>query len=313
MKLYDFPDFSRDNPWQRRTIDAAAPIPVVRSLAWRPPGDASLIHVGWEHYFFKDCRTAPEAEDRAHAVVAALGRLCRRGVRIFWTVHNLTAHAMPWKRAEEIVRGGLAEHAAVVFLMSEKHRPLFPFIPAAKIAVVPHYVDVNPLLATRQAAPGRFGFFKFGAPRQDRGPELLEAMLASPDFTRHVSDTRAGTERVVPDDVVVRRRFTPEEAVAYAARSHFSLFAREPVLNSGVINFYFGSRLAVFHTADAVKYIDLPPGTDRFALTDHDLNVARILDTLASTPLPGDEMADWLEERSADCVSRRWWQAALPA
>lgn len=313
MMLFDFPDFSHANPWQRRTIDTAAPMPVVRSLAWQPPGDAGLIHVGWEHYFFKNCRTAPEAEARAHAVVADLAHVRRRGARILWTLHNLTAHAMPWKRAEEIVRAGLAEHAAVVFLMSDKHRPLFPFIPAAKLAVVPHYVDVNPHLSQRQAAPDRFGFFKFGAPRQERAPELLEAVLASPRFVRHVSDSRVSAERIGGGDVIVRRRFTADEALDYAARSHFSLFVREPALNSGVVNFCCGSRLAVFHTPEAVKYIDLPPGMERFALTDRDLHVGHILDTLATTPLPGDEMAEWLEERTAARVSHRWWEAALPA
>ena len=313
MKLFDFPDFSLANPWQRRTIDTAAPMPVVRSPGWRPPGDAALIHVGWEHYFFKHCRTAHEAEALAHAVVAALGHCRRRGARILWTLHNITAHAMPWKRAEQIVRAGLAEHAAVIFLMSEKHRDLIPSILAAKIAVVPHYVDVNPRLFRRAAAPDRFGFFKFGAPRQERAPELLEAVISSPRFVRRVSDPTVNAERVGPDDVILRRRFTTEEADEYAARSHFALFVREPVLNSGVINFYCGSRLAVFHTADAVRYIDLPPGMERFALTDRDLHPAHILDTLAATPLPGDEMADWLEERSAARVSRRWWQAALSA
>lgn len=311
MKLYDFPDFSRDNPWQRRTIDTVAPIPVLRSLAWQPPSDASLIHVGWEHYFFKGCQSAPEAEARAHAVVAALGECRRRGVRLLWTLHNLTAHFMPWKSAEQIVREGLAEHAAVVFLMSEKHRPLFPFIPGAKIAVVPHYVDENPYLSRRQAAPERFGFFKFGAPRHEHALDLLDAVLSSPRFAHHVSDPRTTSESIGDANVIVRRRFTAEEALEYAARSHFSLFVREPVLNSGVINFYCGSRLAVFHTPEAVKYIDFPPGMERFAMSDQQLHAAHIIDTLAATPLPGDEITGWLAERSAAHVSRRWWQAAL--
>jgi len=312
MKLYDYPDFSQDNPWQRKTIDTASPMPVLRSLAWRPPDDAALIHVGWEHFFFKTCRTAPEAEARAHAVVAALDQCRRRGVRILWTVHNLTAHAMPWKRAEQIVREGLAEHAAVVFLMSEKHRHLFPFIPAAKIAVVPHYIDENPYRSERVAVPARFGFFKFGALRNEHARELLEAVIASPRFVRYVSDEHAPFE-CHGDDVIVRRRFTADEALRYAAGSHFSLFIREPVLNSGVINFYWGSRLAVFHTPEAVRHIDLPPGMERFAMTDTDLHPAHINDTLAATPLPGDEMNGWLAERTPARVSHRWWQAALAA
>jgi len=311
MKLYDFPDFSANNPWQCRTIDTAAPMPVVRSFSWQPPGDSSLIHVGWENFFLRGCRTAAEAEALAHAVVAGLAQWRQRGVRILWTLHNLTAHFMPWKQAERIVREGLAEHAAVVFLMSDKHRPLFPFIPAAKIAVVPHYVDENPRLSLRQAAPDRFGFFKYGAPRRERAIDLLEAVLASPRFVRHVSDRRVSAERVGGGDVIVRRRFTADEAVEYAARSHFSLFVREPVLNSGVLNFYCGSRLAVFHTAEAVKYIDLPPGMERFALADRQLHADHIADTLAAAPLPGAEMDEWLEERTADRVSRRWWQAAM--
>jgi hypothetical protein len=197
--------------------------------------------------------------------------------------------------------------------MSEKHRNLFPFIPAAKVAVVPHYVDENPFLADRRAAPARFGFFKFGAPRNEQAGSLLEAILSSPRFARPLADERVSAERVAADDVILRRRFTAEEALRFAARSHFSLFVREPVLNSGVINFYCGSRLAVFHTAEAVKHIDLPPGMERFAMTARDLHATHILDTLASTPLPGDEIAGWLAERSAASVSRRWWQAALTA
>lgn len=312
MKLFDYPDFAKHNPWQWKTIDTAARIPVLRSISWRPPGDASLIHVGWEHFFFKPCRTASEAEARAHEVVATFDQCRRRGVRILWTLHNLTAHAMPWKRAEHIVRAGLAEHAAVVFLMSEKHRHLFPYIPASKIAIVPHYVDDNPYRSERSAAPDRFGFFKFGAARNEHARELLEAVLASPRFVRHVSDEHVHFERH-DEDVIVRRRFTTDESLRYAARSHFSVFIRQPVLNSGVINFYCGSRLAVFHTPESVKHIDLPPGMERYAMTDRDLTEAYILDTLATTPLPGSEMEGWLQERSAARVSHRWWQAALSA
>ena len=312
MKLYDFPNFGASNPWQWKTIDTAAPMPVVRSSIWRPPSDASLIHVGWEHYLFKPCRTAAEAESRAHQVVASLEQCRRRGVRILWTLHNLTAHAMPWKRAEQIVREWLAERAAVVFLMSEKHRLLFPSIPASKIWIVPHYIDRNPYLAQRETAPDRFGFFKFGAPRDDRDTELLDAILSSRRFACHVSDMRVAVERT-DDDVILQRRFTIEEALRYAARSHFALFVRNPVLNSGVLNFYCGSRLAVFHTAESVKHLDLPPGLERFVMTDQTLHARHILETLASTPLPGDELADWLTERSADRVSHRWWQAALSA
>jgi hypothetical protein len=162
------------------------------------------------------------------------------------------------------------------------------------------------------AVPARFGFFKFGALRNEHARELLEAVIASPRFVRYVSDEHAPFE-CHGDDVIVRRRFTADEALRYAAGSHFSLFIREPVLNSGVINFYWGSRLAVFHTPEAVRHIDLPPGMERFAMTDTDLHPAHINDTLATTPLPGDEMNGWLAERTPARVSHRWWQAALAA
>lgn len=69
MKLYDYPDFSASNPWQRKTIDTAAPMSVVRSSVWPPPADCQLVHVGWEDWLMRGTHSEAEADQRVPQAV----------------------------------------------------------------------------------------------------------------------------------------------------------------------------------------------------------------------------------------------------
>lgn len=311
MKLYDYPNFSAANPWQVKTIDTAAPMEVVRSSRWPPPADCPLVHLSWEHWPLRDAHSEEEAFQRADAILGSLDVCLRRGQRLLWTVHNLASHALPWKQAETRLRAGLASRAALIFLMAEKHRAALPFVPADKVAIVPHYAEENPYVVHRDPSPNRYRLFKYGAPRGDLASHLLEEIIVSPRFDKFVSDERLARESFDRTDVIVKRRFAPEEARLYAGLAHFAVFVRTPQLNSGAFTFYCASRLAVFHTTEAVQHLDVPPGIERFVMTDRELHAARLLEALAAAPLPGDEMAGWLEDRSPARVSRRWWQAAL--
>jgi len=310
MKLYDYPDFSGSNPWQRKTIDTAAPMSVVRSSAWPPPADCQLVHVGWEDWLMRGTHSEAEADQRVRLILDSLDACLQRGQRLLWTVHNRSSHWLAWKVAEQRLRAGLAERAAIVFLMAEKHRPLLPFIPAEKIVVVPHYAEENPYLAHREAAPRAPGFFKYGAPRGELADDLLQAILNSPRFDKFVSDKRLAQEVVNDRTVIVKRRFTPQESLLYAALAHATLFVRHPVLNSGVFTACCASRLAIFHTADAVQNLDVPPGLDHWRLDAAQPTADEIADRLAGGLPRHDGLTAWIADRSPERVSAAWWQAA---
>ena len=310
MKLYDYPDFSGSNPWQRKTIDTAAPMSVVRSSAWPPPADCELVHVGWEDWLMRGTHSEAEADQRVRLILDSLDACLQRGQRLLWTVHNRSSHWLAWKAAEQRLRAGLAERAAIVFLMAEKHRPLLPFIPAEKIVVVPHYAEENPYLAHREAAPRAPGFFKYGAPRGELADDLLQAILNSPRFDKFVSDKRLAQEVVNDRTVIVKRRFTPQESLLYAALAHATLFVRHPVLNSGVFTACCASRLAIFHTADAVQNLDVPPGLDHWRLDAAQPTADEIADRLAGGLPRHDGLTAWIADRSPERVSAAWWQAA---
>lgn len=309
MRLYDYPDFSASNPWQRKTIDTAAPMSVIRSPMWPPPSDCQLVHIGWEDWLMRGTHSAAEADQRVQLILDSLDACRGRGQRILWTVHNLSSHWLAWKAAEQRLRAGIAERAAVVFLMAEKHRSLVPFIPAEKIVVVPHYAEENPYLANREAAPRMPGFFKYGAPRGDLADALLQDILNSPRFAKFVSDKRVSQEMVDHRNVIVKRRFTPQEAHLYAALAHCTLFVRHPVLNSGVFTACCASRLAVFHSADAVRHLDVPPGFEHWRL-EAAATATEIADRLAGGWPPHDGLTAWIADRSPARVSAAWWQAA---
>jgi hypothetical protein len=251
-----------------------------------------------------------EADQRVRLILDSLDACQQRGQRLLWTVHNRSSHWLAWKAAEQRLRAGLAARAAVVFLMAEKHRPLLPFIPAEKIVVVPHYAEENPYLAAREAEPRVPGFFKYGAPRGELADDLFQAILNSSRFHKLVSDKRLSQEVVDDRNVIVNRRFTPQESLLYAARAHCTLFVRHPVLNSGVFTACCASRLAVFHTADAVQYLDVPPGLDRWRIDATPHTADEIADRLAGGMPPHEGLAAWIADRSPARVSAAWWHAA---
>ena len=309
MKLYDYPDFTTGNPWQRKTVDTAAPMPVVRSSQWPPPTDCQLVHLGWEDWLMRGTRSETEADERVNAILDSLDACRRRGQRILWTVHNLTSHWLPWKAAEQRLRAGIGERAAVVFLMAEQHRPLLADIPRDRIAIVPHYAEENPYAVHREAAPVRPRFFKYGAPRGDLADTVLQSILNSPRFEKFVSDRRLSRELVDERNVMVQRRFTPEESLLYAGLAHFTLFIRPPVLNSGVFTSCCASRLAVFHTAETVRYLDTPPGLDAWCLEAREISAERIAEALAGHRPTNGDLTDWIANRAPGRVSEAWWRA----
>lgn len=175
---------------------------------------------------------------------------------------------------------------------------------------MPHYAEENPYLAHREAAPRVPGFFKYGAPRGELADALFQAILNSPRFDKFVSDKRLSQEVVDDRNVIVKRRFTPQESLLYAAIAHATLFVRHPVLNSGVFTACCASRLAVFHTADTVQDLDVPPGLERWRLDAIPRKADEIADRLAGGMPPHDGLTAWIADRSPARISAAWWHAA---
>jgi glycosyltransferase involved in cell wall biosynthesis len=110
VKVLFAPDYSASNPYQANLRDALAARDVaVESASWGRfvpllvsilrSRDADVLHLHWLHEYFH-ARSRPVFAVRAALLVlqVALARLL--GLRVVWTLHNLSAHEFPYPGAE---------------------------------------------------------------------------------------------------------------------------------------------------------------------------------------------------------------------
>ncbi|GAA3653280.1 glycosyltransferase [Microbacterium marinilacus] len=135
-----------------------------RELSERAAGlrAGDVLHVHWTTPLLQQEPSASVASRRLRGLVALLGRLRGRGVRIVWTVHNRLPHELRHPALEVRLYRALAAAADAIHVMS----PATPEVVAdvvtldrQKVRVIPHpsYEGVYETGVTREAARASFG------------------------------------------------------------------------------------------------------------------------------------------------------------
>lgn len=156
MSVLMCPDYTRANPYQSALIDGledegvrviptngAGAFPLLGS--YRSRGRPDLLHLHWLHrYLVADRLPRLLAVPLAVRLLLELLVLRIRGVRIVWTVHNLSNHESPTPRTEVAVRSLVARLADRVIVHCDRaaeqirERYRLPDHVGERIAVVPH-------------------------------------------------------------------------------------------------------------------------------------------------------------------------------
>lgn len=307
IKVFDFPDYSSANPWQIHSIGLTGNENVVRATTWPPPPGITHLHIGWEDIFLHKATNPEHAERIASKLEQDLDSLLSNGIKIIWTVHNLTSHTSQFKRAEARIRNSLATAASIIHLMSKKHLSLLDSRAQTKCRIIPH-----PILDLRATLGGLIShkeatYFRYGAARNESHADVYEHLINEKSIIRLVSDSRLTRELDDGTNLLVKRRFSFKEEVIYGALSTFALFTRQPCLNSGVFSFYLGARLNIFHSKDAVRYLDYPSELEQFEIS----NFRDAIDILefAKANDPDLSYEEFIRTRSPAAVRAAWWES----
>lgn len=152
IRVATFPDWRRDNPYQRLLAEALAPLgvkatfprgyrrglPLSRQVLKQPRPD--VLHLHWPTPYLRSGRTAL----RAAYCLRTLGDVAlvrRAGIPVVWTVHNLVTHDTPTPRLERWFSARLARLADRLIVHSEAAANEVVAVLGAtqdKIAVIPH-------------------------------------------------------------------------------------------------------------------------------------------------------------------------------
>ena len=302
--LIDFPNFSHLNPWQVKTIQTANPMEV-KVTSNLELSDCYALHISWEEVLLRSCDTLEKAE-RVIAKFEEYLRAQSSRSKIIWTVHNLTSHSYALKDAEKELRAVIFEYASMINLMSNKHAFIVPEKYRSKINILPHYIESSRY--SEIAKRTDLTFFRYGADRGRRDNDFYLKVLNNPKIKKFVSDPRLNNEADDPDTVITKRRFTFLEASLYAQLSNFSLFYQDPKFNSGVMNFLIGNKLAVFHDANSVQYMDLPESFSDFCIDLSLLNNTNLEDLHSLISVDEDDVESFIRLRSVKKVSEAFWK-----
>jgi len=122
-----------------------------------------------------------------------------------------------------------------------------------------------------------------------------------------ISDSRLENEVHDGQHLVVKRRFSRTEESLDGAMSSFSFFSKQPCLNSGVFNFYLGSRNPVFHSRESVEYLDMPSNFAAFELGNF-RSIDEMIDAIRTYHALGkdEELDHFLELRDPQTIQSRW-------
>ena len=145
---------------------------------------------------------------------------------IIWTLHNETSHSVSLKDSEALLRAVIMDHAAIIFLMSEKHLFKIPEMHRHKVKINPHYIENSSLSGVPRFPEPTF--FRYGEAREETHQRLYLDILKRPEIKKFVSDNRLNSDLDLPCQIVTKRRFTPHEADLYARFANFSTFYRKP-------------------------------------------------------------------------------------
>ncbi|MBM9594008.1 glycosyltransferase [Roseitranquillus sediminis] len=152
MRVAVFPDWRRDNPYQRLLAEALAPLgvemvfpagyrrglPLSRAVLPQPRPD--LLHLHWPSAYLRSRHPAARAAYCMRTLMD-LSLVRRAGIPVVWTVHNLVSHDTPTPRLERWFSARLAALADGLIVHSEAARAeVTGQLGAAeeKVTVIPH-------------------------------------------------------------------------------------------------------------------------------------------------------------------------------
>jgi glycosyltransferase involved in cell wall biosynthesis len=197
--VFYWPDYSRENPYQRllyrnferagAEVSAASPEAALRAIR-DGSVDPSLLtfHLHWLHFLFPETVDLASAKQAARRLLQVLSELKKAGVRLVWTMHNLVAHESRYPALElALARAllGLVDrvhlHSSAAAQAVAQYLPL----PTDKLVVARHghYIEAYPDHVSKAQARALLGLDPaakvvvfVGAVRRYKGVEdLIEA------------------------------------------------------------------------------------------------------------------------------------------
>jgi hypothetical protein len=305
--LVDFPNYSRANPWQIKTIQTSAPMDVHITNKLQE-GDYFALHISWEDILLKGCDTS----EKADTIITKFDEFLKKQYvksKIIWTVHNKTSHTCKLKEHEKKLRNVIMEYASIIILMSEKHSFIIPEAHQSKIVILPHYIEKNRFQnIIKNKTPT---FFRYGRNRGRKDNQLYLEIINNSKIKKFISDPNIDYEIDTLETVLTKRRFSFIEADIYSMLSNFSTYYQEPQFNSGVLNFMIGSGLAILHDYDSVRYMDLPKFFDRYCFEIESLKSGNINEIDFHIDLHDSDLRDYISKRSPNIISNMFWKYLL--
>ncbi|MCL4186293.1 MAG: glycosyltransferase [Rhodobacteraceae bacterium] len=273
-RVYYWPDYTRSNPYQRLLyaraaerveIVAAAPATVLALARAAPDPQAMTFHLHWLAPVFQNADSAAAARGAADWLADTVAAIKACGVRIVWTVHNITSHDLPWEAEELALSTRLAMLADAIHLhdtaAASEVGAAFP-LPPEKVVVARHghYIGFYPDFASPAAARNVLGLGSgdevvvfAGQLRAYKGLDTLVAafgrlaaerprarlVLAGGvhrDFERHAGDLRAAADRMGGGRIRLLDRFMDDEELALVfAAADVAVLPYRRVLTSGAM------------------------------------------------------------------------------
>ena len=197
MKVIFIPDYRECNPYQKflANLLSAQGIEVEFGCIWpyfsvlravRRYGIPHILHVHWQHPFILAKRMATTAV-KSVTLIFELLSLKVLGVKIVWTVHNITNHDDRFSSIELLVNKLIARLSDKILVHSLSSRETvmrsYRLTDCSKIKVIPHghLIDYYENRITRSEARKRLGiaphlfiFLYFGTAKRYKGiPKLV--------------------------------------------------------------------------------------------------------------------------------------------
>ena len=109
-------------------------------------GHDVIVHVHWEEFVLRDCRSDVEADDSATTFLRLISTLRERDGSLVWTVHNELPHLIPFHRQFLAMRAALATHADAILVHDATSANVLALqieLDRSKVVVLPHpsYLD----------------------------------------------------------------------------------------------------------------------------------------------------------------------------
>ena len=221
----------------------------LHTAAWE---NVALLHVHWEEFVLRDCRTVAQAEAAMRAAANRLAEIRCAGVRVFWTVHNEVPHDIGFRRQFLALRRRLAEIADVILLHNDLSLPVLKSqveLDAAKVRMLPHpsylgRLESEAAVEAGLAQPHERRIQGFGWLRAQKGfgqmiemlpAEYLQARRAVIRISGHGPEAAAITRRAGRADVQWDVRYVPDAELPGLLRTAACvILPYQRVLTSGV-------------------------------------------------------------------------------